>query len=163
MEQWIQFAQDKWYIILGALIVIWIALTVVKTIVKWLLVLVVIAGLIVYGSQYQEELKTWGSQVVDLASEEAFVELKAKINGFTTEEAVKLALGEPAEASFEMHKDNTFTVNTGHIEIVGSLEGGEIASKVELRFKNQESGIKVNINDYLALKLFVEKVQASNS
>jgi hypothetical protein len=162
MEQWIQFAQDKWYIILAALVVVWIALAVVKTVIKWIIVLVIIAGLIFYGSQYQEELQAWGSQVANITSEEAFLDLKAKISGFSTQEAVELALGEPSEASFEMHEDQTFTVTTGHIQIDGSVEGGELSSEAVIRFKNQESGITININDYLALKQFVAEVQVQN-
>ena len=40
MDQWISFAQDRWYLIVGAIIVLFIVIGIVKTVVKWILVLV---------------------------------------------------------------------------------------------------------------------------
>ncbi len=163
MEQWIQFAQDKWYLLIGALVAAWIVMNVVKTLVKWVIVIAIVGGLLFYCVQYQEELQQWGSGLANMASEEAFAELKAKMNDFTTNEAVELALGEATDATFEMHEDQTFTLGTNHFELIGSMKNGELDSNIEIRLKDQNSGISINLDDYLALKQFILDVQGNSS
>ena len=155
MEQWVQFAQDKWYIILGALIVIWVALSLVKTMVKWLVIAVIVAALFFYGTQYQEELKSWSSQVLDMATEESFLELKESISQFTTREAVELGLGLASEAKVEIYDDQTYTVTAKHFQIDGTLLNGEVASDVTVRLKSLDKSLSINLNDYKMLRQFM--------
>lgn len=57
LDQWISFAQDRWYLIVAAIIVLFIVIGIVKTVIKWLVVLVVVGALIVYGASYKDKIK----------------------------------------------------------------------------------------------------------
>ncbi len=52
MEQFIDFTQDRWLFILVAIIGIFIVFKIVKSMIKWLLVIAIVAVLIIYGSNY---------------------------------------------------------------------------------------------------------------
>lgn len=52
MEQFIDFIQDRWLIIVIALVGIIIAVKLVKSIIKWLIIIAIVAALIIYGSNY---------------------------------------------------------------------------------------------------------------
>jgi|DewCreStandDraft_2_1066082.scaffolds.fasta_scaffold12809_3 hypothetical protein len=52
MEQLIDFIQDRWLIIVLALIGIIIIVKLVRSIVKWLFIIAIVAALFIYGSSY---------------------------------------------------------------------------------------------------------------
>lgn len=52
MEQFIDFIQDRWVLILVAFIGIFIVVKIVKSMIKWLLIIAIVAALIIYGSNY---------------------------------------------------------------------------------------------------------------
>jgi hypothetical protein len=49
MDHWIQFVQDKWVIVLVALVLLFIVMRIVKTVVKWVLILAILGGTLYYG------------------------------------------------------------------------------------------------------------------
>ncbi|NDI36764.1 hypothetical protein [Chengkuizengella sediminis] len=75
IESWIIFVQEKWYIILAAIIVLFIVIKLVKTLVKWFIVLAIVAVLIYYGSSYSETLKTASDQFLEMISKEELIDL----------------------------------------------------------------------------------------
>jgi hypothetical protein len=52
MDQLIDFVQDKWLLIIVALIGIMIVVKLVKSVLKWLIIIAIVAALIIYGSNY---------------------------------------------------------------------------------------------------------------
>jgi hypothetical protein len=52
MEQLLDFIQDRWLIIVVALIGIVIIVKLVRSVIKWLIIIAIVAALIIYGSNY---------------------------------------------------------------------------------------------------------------
>ena len=52
MEQYIDFIQDRWLLIIVALIGIVIIGKIIKSVLKWLIIIAIVAALIIYGSNY---------------------------------------------------------------------------------------------------------------
>jgi hypothetical protein len=52
MELLIQFVQDRWIIIIAAIIGIIIIMKLVKSLIKWIIIIAIAAALIMYGSNY---------------------------------------------------------------------------------------------------------------
>ncbi|WP_040952911.1 hypothetical protein [Gorillibacterium massiliense] len=57
MDQWTTFLQDRWYVAVIAVIVLFLIVKLVKTAVKWILVVVIAAAVLYYGYQYKDELE----------------------------------------------------------------------------------------------------------
>lgn len=109
MDQVMTFVQDRWMLIVGAIIALFIIVKIVKTVVKWVIVLVIVAGLLLYGAQYMGDLK----------------EVSAKVADYTKEEAVKALVGEAKDAQYEQNADGTFTITSKHAELQGTLGSDE--------------------------------------
>ncbi|NBI28898.1 hypothetical protein [Chengkuizengella marina] len=89
IESWITFAQEKWYIILAAIIVLFIVIKLVKTLVKWFIVLAIVGVLIYYGSNYSETLKTASDQFLDMIPKEELIDLAInEIREYIVDEAM---------------------------------------------------------------------------
>jgi hypothetical protein len=58
-----EFIQDRWFVVLGAIIALFIVVRLVKTVVKWVLIIAVIAGLYYYGASYKDQLLELGTTV----------------------------------------------------------------------------------------------------
>ena len=58
MEQWLTFLQDRWYVAVIALVVLFLVVKLVKTAVKWVVVLLGAAVVLYYGYQYKDELNS---------------------------------------------------------------------------------------------------------
>lgn len=56
MEDWTLFLQERWFVIIIAIVVIWFSLKVIKTVLKWAIVIGVIVLVVVYGSNYIAEI-----------------------------------------------------------------------------------------------------------
>ncbi|MEX2415343.1 MAG: hypothetical protein WD424_04295 [Paenibacillaceae bacterium] len=52
MEQFIDFIQDRWLLIVVALVGIVIVVKIIKNMIKWLIIIAIVAALIIYGSNY---------------------------------------------------------------------------------------------------------------
>jgi uncharacterized membrane protein YjjB (DUF3815 family) len=52
MDQLIDFIQDRWLLIVIALIGIVIVVKVIKSVLKWVIIIAIVAALIIYGSNY---------------------------------------------------------------------------------------------------------------
>ena len=107
MDQWISFAQDRWYLIVGAIIVLFIVIGIVKTVVKWVLVLVIVGALIVYGASYKDKIKDIGASVVSQVGDE----IKDK--------AVSTLTSEAKEAKFKANPDGSFLITTKSLKVEG--------------------------------------------
>ncbi|MFH5181937.1 hypothetical protein ACHHV8_04485 [Paenibacillus sp. TAB 01] len=118
------FLQERWFIIVAAIVVLFIVIRIVKTVVKWVLVLAVLAGLFFYGASYKEQLMNIGTA--------ATAEVK--------NQAVKVVSGEMKEAQYKQNPDGTFTVMTKSVR----LDGQPGSSDVKVTFMNQTFTMKVD-------------------
>ncbi|GAA3409218.1 hypothetical protein ACFFNY_09135 [Paenibacillus hodogayensis] len=115
MDQLLTFLQDRWLVVIIALIVLLVVVKIVKTVLKWVIVIAVLAGLIYYGSTYTEQLKDIGENVAATAKE-AVGDLKEK--------AIQGLAGK--DAKYKDNGDGTFTVTTGGIRLDGKLGGDKV-------------------------------------
>jgi len=115
MDAWIQFIKDNWVIIAAAIIAIFIIVKVVKTVLKWVLIIGIIAGILVYGGYSVEDLKEVGSKVT--------ADLK--------DQAIKAMAGEASEAKYVNNKDGSYTITTSTLELSGVPNTGEVSVKLK--------------------------------
>jgi outer membrane murein-binding lipoprotein Lpp len=142
MDQWIQFAEDRWYLIVAALVVLFIVTRIVKTVVKWVIILAVLAVLVVYGANYKDKLQSIGASVTDTISSEV------------KDGALKALASEAKEAKFEANADGSFTVTTKSLKIEG--KPGE--NDVTVTFLGQTFHLKADA----AVKAFIEQAKANS-
>lgn len=138
MEDVLVFVQDKWFVILAVAIVLFIVIKVLNTIVKWVIVLAILAGLFVYGANYTDQLKEVSGKVIEFAKEEAFNAL----------------LGDVDNAEYEEKPDGTFVITTsnGHI----TLSGTKGSDEVEISYRGQS--FTFQLGD--ALQSFIDQVKS---
>lgn len=138
MEQWIAFVGDNWWVILLAIAIAVILIKIVKSVVKWLLVLVVAAAVLIYGFNYTpDEIKEAGSKLLEAVET-------------TKEKALDAMLGDAEEAAFEQTEDG--------FRITGSrftLEGKTGETAVTLTYFGQEFTFELNDQ----IRAFIESVK----
>lgn len=138
MEQWIAFVGDNWWVILLAIVIAVILIKIVKSVVKWLLVLVVAAAVLIYGFNYTpDEIKEAGSKLLEAVET-------------TKEKALDAMLGDAEEAAFEQTEDG--------FRITGSrftLEGKTGETAVTLTYFGQEFTFELNDQ----IRAFIESVK----
>lgn len=139
-ETWQIFLREKWLIIAISLLVLIFIIRLVKTVVKWLLVLVVVAGLVLYSGYSLDDVKQLGTNVT--------TSLK--------QEAVELMVSGAKDAVYEVNKDGSFIVKTNLVELTG--KAGDKQVKVSLR--GIEIG-KLDVDD--TIKKFIEQAKRSSS
>lgn len=115
MDQLMTFMQDRWLVVIAALVLLVIVVKIVKTVVKWVLVLAIIGGLVYYGASYTDKLKELGDSVVT-AAKEAGSDLKEK--------AVLGLAGK--DATFKDNGDGTYTVTSGNIRLDGKAGSDKV-------------------------------------
>jgi hypothetical protein len=124
MDQLMAFVQDRWLLIAGALIVMFIVIKIVKTIMKWVIVIGLAAALLFYGANYVGELKELSSKVID----------------YSKEEAIKALVGQAKEAEYTESPDGTYKVSARHIELTGQIGSDE----AKINFYGQTFDIKLD-------------------
>src|SRR5690554_1800909 len=139
MEQWLTFVEDRWVFIVIALIVLFIVMKIVHSAVKWLIVLAIVAGIWFYGSNYTEQIKDIGSQLMD----------------FTKAEAVEALIGESMDAQYEGQADGTYTITTKNFLV----EGEQSSDEAKITFKGQTFTIKLTDT----LNKFIEAARNNKS
>ncbi len=136
VDQLLTFIQDKWLTILIVLIAIIVIFKIMKSIVKWLLILALVAGIVIYGSSYIGEIKEIGTKIVD----------------YSKEEAIKAFIGDSSDSSYETTDDGGYVITKGSF----SLQGVKGSKDVVLIYKGQSINIKLDD----ALDKIVEAAQA---
>lgn len=115
MDQLVLFLQDRWLVVVISLIVLIVIVKIVKTILKWVLVIAIVAGLIYYGSTYSDQFKEFGDAVA-AGTKEAIGELKEK--------AVQGIAGKGAQ--YKDNGDGTYTVTSGNIRLDGKIGSDKV-------------------------------------
>jgi hypothetical protein len=137
MDQLIAFLQDRWLVVVIAIIALFVVIKIVKTVLKWILVLAIVAGLIYYGSTYTDQLKDIGENVAATAME-AVADLKEK--------ALQGLAGK--DAKYKDNGDGTYTITSGSIR----LDGKSGSDKVKITI----AGVSAEFSLDEALKKAIE-------
>ena len=151
MDTWTSFIQDKWYVLVIALIVILLIVKIVKTVVKWFLIVVIVLGLIFYSGYTLDDVKSFGSSVVS----EGLAELKEigeKVSDNVKDQAVKAMVSEAKEAKYVANGDGTYTVTTSSITLTGKIGEDQVSVSVK-----GAPAFKVQVND--VIKSFIQDAQ----
>jgi DNA-binding protein YbaB len=139
MEFIMPFLQDKWYILVGAVVVLFLVVKIVKTVIKWAIIAAVLAGLWFYGASYKDQIMEAGSAAVSTAVNEA------------KDQAMKTIANEMKEAEYKMNPDGTFYVTTKSARI----EGKTGSADVKVTFMGQT----FNMNADGVIKTLIEQAQ----
>ncbi|UJF32297.1 hypothetical protein [Paenibacillus hexagrammi] len=114
MEQWVSFAQDRWYLLVAAIIALFIIMGIVKTIMKWILIVVIVGAVVVYGANYKDKLQTIGASVISQVGDEI------------KEKAVTTLKDEAKDAKFKANPDGSFVITTKSLQIEGKAGSEEV-------------------------------------
>jgi hypothetical protein len=128
MDQWSSFIQDKWLLIIIAIVVMFLVLKLVKTFVKWVIVLAVVGIIVYYGSNYAVGLGELKTTLGNAVASEAKQQL------------TKAIAGEAKDAKYVKNADGTYTVSTKNITLVG--KPGE--DQVKVTFMGQSYSVSIN-------------------
>ncbi|MGZ0042811.1 hypothetical protein [Paenibacillus ottowii] len=109
-----QIVQDNWLYILIGLVLLLVILKIVRTLVKWLIIIVVIAGLLVYSGISFEQV----GKVVTQAKDDAINKVQS--------EALNMMIKEGQNAKYTSNGDGTFTVSSSNLEVKGPFEGDKV-------------------------------------
>ncbi|GAB6927152.1 hypothetical protein JCM10914A_11350 [Paenibacillus sp. JCM 10914] len=129
-QVWIEFLKQNWLVIAIGLVVLFIVLNVVRTVVKWALAVLIIAGLLIYSGISLDKI----GEVVSTVKDETVDTIKT--------EAMNMMMKEAKEAKYTSNEDGTYTVKAPNLELVGSSTSRE----VEVSFRGVPVG-KWDIND----------------
>lgn len=138
LDQFTAFAQDKWYYMIGALVVIMIIINVVKTMVKWAIIAVIVLGLAIYGVNYTDVIKDVSGQVLDYAQQEAYDAMEK----------------EAESAQYEQNADGSFVVRSNNFTVEGTLDSDD----VRITFKGQT--FTVSKSEFI--RKFLEQVRGNS-
>jgi len=140
VDVWIEFLKQNWLVIVVALVILFLVLNFVKTLVKWALVLVIAAFIIIYSGI---SLKDIGNAVETVKDQAADI---------TKSEVLQMMKKEAAEAEITQNNDGTFTIKTPNLEVTGSDGDG----KVKVKFHGVSVG-EWKVND--TIEAFIEEAK----
>lgn len=143
VQVWTTFLKENWLFIVIALVVLFLVLNFVKTVVKWALVLVIAAIIIVYSGI---SLKDIGAAAT--ATTEQLVDISQS-------EVLNMMKKEAKDAKLTENSDGTFTISTPNLEVTGT-EGSD---KVKVSFHGVSLG-EWSVND--TLKAFIQEAQRNS-
>ncbi|WP_068773909.1 hypothetical protein [Paenibacillus sp. FJAT-26967] len=135
MEAWIAFIQERWLLIAAAIIVLLVVISLVKTIIKWVLVIVIVGALLVYGANYKDTLQSVsGAALTEISSQ-----------------AIKTIQDEAKDAKYTKNPDGTYTVGTKSVKI----EGKDGSADVAITFMNRTFNVKADS----AIQAFIDQAK----
>ncbi|WP_138495251.1 hypothetical protein [Paenibacillus pinistramenti] len=117
-QVWVDYFKQNWLIIVVALVALFLVANLVKTVIKWVLILIIAAFLIVYSGVTLNDI----GQAVSTVKDQTVDTMKS--------EALNLMKNEAKEAAFTQNPDGSFTIKTPNLEVTG--ESGSDKVKVSL-------------------------------
>jgi hypothetical protein len=111
MEQLQGFLQEQWMIIAIALVVLIVVVKLVKTAIKWAIILLIVAGIFVYGANYKDTLTSIKDAVVENAG--------GALSDAVKEQAANAIRNEAKDATYTANADGSFTVKSKTIQVDG--------------------------------------------
>ncbi|MEK5061372.1 hypothetical protein ACFSVM_20655 [Paenibacillus shunpengii] len=140
IEIWKEFISQNWLVIVIALILLFVVINVLRTMLKWAIVVVIVAALIIYSGVSFEQIRT------------VVTDVGASTMDTLRTEAAELMQKEAEKAEYTVNPDGTFTITSPNVEVSGKQ--GEDKVKVSVR------GISLgewSVND--TVQLFMETAQ----
>ncbi|ASA26488.1 hypothetical protein [Paenibacillus donghaensis] len=124
MEVWSQFIRENWLVIVIALVLLFAVVNLVKTVLKWAIVIIIVVGLFIYSGVTLDQIGDTVSKVTD-----GTVSTLKK-------EAQEVMLNEAKEAKYTSGGDGTFTITSPNLEVKGAAN----EDKVEVTFRGVSLG-----------------------
>jgi hypothetical protein len=106
-QVWVDYFKQNWLIIVVALAALFLIANLVKTVIKWVFILVIAAFLIVYS----------GISLNDIGS--AVSTVKDETMSTMKSEALNLMKKEAKDAEFTQNPDGSFIIRTPNLEVTG--------------------------------------------
>ncbi|SDF14366.1 hypothetical protein SAMN04488542_10679 [Fontibacillus panacisegetis] len=131
-QVWSEFFKQNWLVIVGALVVLFLVVNFVKTVIKWVLVLAIVASVIIYSGI---SLKDIGNAVTTVTDQAVSI---------SKSEALKMMKNEAKDAKLTQNNDGSYTITTPNLEVTG--ETG--SDKVQVTFRGVSLG-EWSMNDTL--------------
>ncbi len=135
MESLLAFVQERWLIILLAVVAAIVIINVLKTVFKWLIAAVIILALVYYGLQYSEELR----------------EVSQMIKEFTVNEWNEMMERETESAVYEQRPDGSFVITSKNIK----LEGSDDSESVVITIR----GASITVTKNEIIKAYIEQAK----
>lgn len=140
VQVWTEFLKQNWLVIVIALVVLLLVVNLVKTVVKWALVLVIAAFIVIYSGISLKDIGDAVSTVKDQAVE------------YSRNEVLNAMKNEAKDAKWVQNGDGTITITTPNLEVTGTLG----KDKVKVAFRGVSLG-EWKMND--TLEAFVQEAQ----
>jgi uncharacterized membrane protein YkgB len=128
MEQWTSFLQERWYMLVIAIVLLFVVIGLVKTVMKWILVLAILAGIVVYGYQYKDKFGDVKTSITD------------QVVSTAKDQAMKAAMNEAKEAKYTQNADGTYTIKSKSVQI----DGKPGSNDAKVTFMGQSFNIKID-------------------
>ncbi|GIP49309.1 hypothetical protein D3C76_46160 [compost metagenome] len=143
VQVWTEFLQENWLVIVVALVILFLVLNFVRTVVKWALVLVIAAFIIIYS----------GITMKDIG--DAVTTVKEQALDISKTEALNMMKNEAKEAELTQNSDGTFTITTPNLEVIGQAG----SDKVKVSFRGVSLG-EWSMND--TLEAFIQEAKRNS-
>lgn len=135
VESFKSLAFDQWWVIILAIVVIYLVSKIAKSFVKWAVIIAVLLFFLNYGTNYQ-----------------AFVaDVKGKVWSVAEDFAYKKMTQNTEQATYELNPDGTFTVKTEGVRISGAAS----SEKLKVTYK----GITFDVDRTSFLQRYIEDAQ----
>lgn len=139
VQVWTEFLKENWLVIVVALVILFFVLNFVRTVVKWALVLVIAAFIIIYSGITMKDIGDAVTTVKDISKTEVLNMMK----------------NEAKEAELAQNPDGTFTITTPNLEVTGQAG----SDKVKVSFRGVSMG-EWSMND--TLEAFVQEAKRNS-
>ncbi|WP_059041114.1 hypothetical protein [Paenibacillus rubinfantis] len=143
VQVWTEFLKENWLVIVVALVILFLVLNFVRTVVKWALVLVIAAFIIIYS----------GITMKDIG--DAVTTVKEQALDISKTEALNMMKNEAKEAELTQNPDGTFIITTPNLEVVGQAG----SDKVKVSFRGVSLG-EWSMND--TLEAFIQEAKRNS-
>jgi len=134
-----KFLEENWMLLAVAVVVLFVVVSFLKTVLKWVLVIGIILGVAIYSGYTIDDI----SKVVTTVKDDALQTLK--------DQAMNAMLKEANNAEFKQNDDGTYSIKTDNLEITGKAK----EDKVKVSFRGVSLG-EMSLND-ATVKAFMEQ------
>ncbi|WP_411343679.1 ATPase [Paenibacillus sp. WLX1005] len=114
-QVWSEFFKQNWLIILVALIILFLVINLVKTVIKWLIVIIIVAAVCIYSGISLDQIRDTVTNVTD------------QTVGALRDQALDVMKNEAKDARFIQNGDGTYTVKSDNIEFTGEPGAGKVS------------------------------------
>ncbi len=113
-QVWVDYFKQNWLIIVVGLVALFLVANLVKTVIKWVLIIAIAAFLIVYS----------GITLNDIGK--AVSTVKDQTMSTMQSEALNLMKNEAKEAKFTQNADGSFSITTPNLEVTGESSSDKV-------------------------------------